>query len=244
MSPKPLVILVHEIYGVNSHMKKMGRLIKMAGYDVLTPNLLGEDEVYTLQEEKTTYEQFTKHERLKTGETIIQNVIRQNAGRHIFVIGFSVGATIAWKCSSMPEMSGSVCYYGSRIRDSLHHVPACPVLLFFPNYEPSFDVALLIKKLREKQHTHLEIYQFDALHGFANPDSVYFNRALFFKTLSIIKNGRKNGSALFHQKFFNRLQCFIITCFGSVRSMFFVAMSFILPVSSHRMDKRREIQYR
>lgn len=48
MSPKPLVILVHEIYGVNSHMKKMGRLIKMAGYDVLTPNLLGEDEVYTL----------------------------------------------------------------------------------------------------------------------------------------------------------------------------------------------------
>lgn len=52
MSPKPLVILVHEIYGVNSHMKKMGRLIKMAGYDVLTTNLLGEDEVYTLQEEK------------------------------------------------------------------------------------------------------------------------------------------------------------------------------------------------
>ena len=48
MSPKPLVILVHEIYGVNSHMKKMGRLIEMAGYDVLTPNLLGEDEVYTL----------------------------------------------------------------------------------------------------------------------------------------------------------------------------------------------------
>ncbi|CAM3907158.1 hypothetical protein BS11774_08180 [Bacillus subtilis] len=188
MSPKPLVILVHEIYGVNSHMKKMGRLIKMAGYDVLTPNLLGEDEVYTLQEEKTAYEQFTKHERLKTGETIIQNMIRQNAGRHIFVIGFSVGATIAWKCSSMPEVSGSVCYYGSR-RDSLHHVPACPVLLFFPNYEPSFDVALLIKKLREKQHTHLEIYQFDALHGFANPDSVYFNRALFFQTLSIIKNG-------------------------------------------------------
>ncbi len=172
MFPKPLVILAHEIYGVNSHMKKMGRLIKMAGYDVLTPNLLGEDEVYTLKEEKTAYEQFTKHERLKTGETIIQNVIRQNAGRHIFVIGFSVGATIAWKCSSMPEVSGSVCYYGSRIRDSLHHMPACPVLLFFPNYEPSFDVALLIKKLREKQHTHLEIYQFDALH--ASPILILF----------------------------------------------------------------------
>jgi dienelactone hydrolase len=188
MSQKPLIILAHEIYGVNIHMKKMGRLIKMAGYDVITPNLLGDGEVYSLQEEKTAYEQFTKHERLKTGETIIQNVIRQNAGRRIFVIGFSAGATIAWKCSSMPEVSGAVCYYGSRIRDSLHHVPACPVLLFFPSYEPSFDVAVLIKKLREKQHPDLEIYQFDALHGFANPESVYFDRALFFKTLSIIKN--------------------------------------------------------
>lgn len=188
MSQKPLIILAHEIYGVNIHMKKMSRLIKMAGYDVITPNLVGDGEVYSLQEEKTAYEQFTKHERLKTGETIIQNVIRQNTGRRIFVIGFSAGATIAWKCSSMPEVSGAVCYYGSRIRDSLHHVPACPVLLFFPSYEPSFDVAVLIKKLREKQHPDLEIYQFDALHGFANPESVYFDRALFFKTLSIIKN--------------------------------------------------------
>ncbi|WP_413286923.1 dienelactone hydrolase family protein [Bacillus mojavensis] len=188
MAQKPLVILAHEIYGVNSHMKKNARLIKMAGYDVITPNLLEDGEVYTLQEEKIAYEQFTKHERLKTGETIIQHLIRQNAGRRIFVIGFSAGATIAWKCSSMPEVSGTVCYYGSRIRDSLHHVPICPVLLFFPSYEPSFDVPLLIKKLREKQHPHLAIYQFDALHGFANPESVYFDRALFFKTLAIIKN--------------------------------------------------------
>ncbi|MFB0637309.1 dienelactone hydrolase family protein [Bacillus rugosus] len=202
MPQKPLVILAHEIYGVNSHMKKIARLIKMAGYDVVTPNLLGDGEVYTLQEAKTAYEQFTRHERLKIGEIIIQNLIRQNAGRRIFVIGFSAGATIAWKCSRMPEVSGAVCYYGSRIRDSLDHIPACPVLLFFPSYEPSFDVALLIKKLREKQHPHLTIYQFDALHGFANPDSVYFDRSLFFKTLSIIKNEAEKPPRPVLSKFF------------------------------------------
>ncbi len=97
---------------------------------MVTPNLLEDGEVYRLQEEKTAYEQFTKHERMKTGETIIQSLIRQHAGRRIFVIGFSAGATIAWKCDSMPEVSGAVCYYGSRIRDSLDHVPVCPVLLF------------------------------------------------------------------------------------------------------------------
>ncbi len=174
-------------------MKKMARLIKMAGYDVVTPNLPEDGEVYTLLEEITTYEQFTKHERLKMGETIIQN-----AGRQVFVAGFSAGVTIAWKCSSMPEVSGAVCYYGSRIRDSLHHAPVCPVLLFFPSYELSFDVALLIKKLRDKQHPGLAIYQFDALHGFANIESFYFDRASFSKHCPSSKTRRKNHLVLFH----------------------------------------------
>ncbi len=203
MLQKPLVILAHEIYGVNSHMKKMAKLIKMAGYDVITPNLLGDGEVYSLQEENTAYEQFTKHKRLKTGETIIQNVIRQNAGRQIFVIGFSAGATIAWKCSSMPEVSGAVCYYGSRIRDSLHHVPVCPVLLFFPSYEPSFDVAVLIKKLREQQHPNLEIYQFDALHALPIPSRFILTGHSSSNAFHHQKRGRKTAPLCFIKVFLN-----------------------------------------
>lgn len=105
MLQKLLVILIHEIYGVNSHIKKMARLIKMAGYDVVTPNLLGDQEVYSLKEEKAAYEQFSMHNRLTAGEKIIRKLIvrNKNAGRIIYVIGFSAGATIAWKCSSMPE---------------------------------------------------------------------------------------------------------------------------------------------
>lgn len=43
-------------------------------------------------------------------------------------------------------------------------------------------------KTAKKTAPDLAIYQFDALHGFANPESVYFDRALFLKTLSLIKN--------------------------------------------------------
>ncbi|MED1016941.1 dienelactone hydrolase family protein [Bacillus atrophaeus] len=188
MLQKPLVILIHEIYGVNSHIKKMARLIKMAGYDVVTPNLLGDQEVYSLKEEKAAYEQFSMHNRLTAGEKIIRKLIvrNKNAGRIIYVIGFSAGATIAWKCSSMPELSGAVCYYGSRIRDHLDVHPACPVLLFFPAYEPSFDVSDVITRIKKKENRFISLYQFDAPHGFANPDSAHFDRAVFLKSLSII----------------------------------------------------------
>ncbi len=170
----------------------------MAGYDVVTPNLLEDGEVYTLLEEITTYEQFTKHERLKTGETIIQNVVRQNAGRQVFVAEFSAGATIAWKCSSMPEVSGAVCYYGSRIRDSLHHAPVCLVLLFFPSYKLSFDVALLIKILRDKQ---LPIWRYINLMPYmALPILSRFilTGHSFSKHSPSSKTRRKNHLVLFH----------------------------------------------
>lgn len=42
------VIFVYEIYGVNSYMKKMVKLIKMVGYDVIIFNLFGDGEVYLL----------------------------------------------------------------------------------------------------------------------------------------------------------------------------------------------------
>ncbi|WP_214984712.1 dienelactone hydrolase family protein [Pseudomonas sp. ISL-88] len=65
MAAKPLVILIHEIYGKNAHMKKMARLVRKAGFEVITPILLEEREVYDLEEEKTAYHRFVKNRQLE-----------------------------------------------------------------------------------------------------------------------------------------------------------------------------------
>ncbi|MCC9023408.1 dienelactone hydrolase family protein [Bacillus nakamurai] len=188
MAAKPLVILIHEIYGKNAYMKKIARLVRNAGFDVITPNLLGEREVYGLEEEKTAYDRFVKNRRLEKGEEIIRRLIMEahEESRVVYLLGFSMGAAIAWICSSMKEVSGAVCYYGSRIRQYPDIEPACPTLLFFPSFEPSFDLPQYIEGIKEKQHPFIRIYQFEGRHGFANPDSVYFNKQLFLKTLSVI----------------------------------------------------------
>jgi dienelactone hydrolase len=104
------------------------------------------------------------------------NIVDQNRDKYerIFIIGFSVGATLAWMKSGH-GVDGIVGFYGSRIRDYTEIEPACASLLFFAKHEKSFNALDLQQKLRDKQNAHVEMI--DAEHGFMNPyhDACNFN---------------------------------------------------------------------
>lgn len=89
-----------------------------------------------------------------------KNLIHEirNEYNRIYVLGYSVGATTAWLCSE-EKCDGVIGYYGSRIRNYLETNPKCPVLLFFPQQEKSFNV-------------HAK--KFAGNHGFADPYSINF----------------------------------------------------------------------
>lgn len=90
----------------------------------------------------------------------------------VFIIGFSAGATIAWRCCENSLCSGIVACYGSRIRDYTNLNPACPSLLLFAK-EDSFDVHAVAGQLRDKQD--LSIIEVDARHGFLDRYSKYYD---------------------------------------------------------------------
>ncbi|WP_318184072.1 dienelactone hydrolase family protein [Metabacillus idriensis] len=69
-------------------------------------------------------------------------------------------------------IDGVVAYYGSRIRDYVDVTPNCPVLLFFPQKERSFNVDRLITFLNKK---NVESYKFNGEHGFSDPYSAKYN---------------------------------------------------------------------
>ncbi|MFD2212231.1 dienelactone hydrolase family protein [Metabacillus endolithicus] len=107
----------------------------------------------------------------------------------VFIVGFSVGATIAWLCSNHESINGVVGYYGSRIRDYLDLVPPCPTLLFFPQEEKSFDVDSLITILEGKS---INTYKFNGLHGFSNPFSSNYHLESSRKAYAIMNEFLKN----------------------------------------------------
>ncbi|MEA4972365.1 MAG: dienelactone hydrolase family protein [Candidatus Metalachnospira sp.] len=166
------IIVLHEIYGVNQFVKEQCQYFRDSGYDVFCPNMI--DKLPFLYEESIeAYDFFTKNVGFEVYKEII-GLVNQLKDKYdyVFIIGFSVGATIAWRCCENSLCSGIVACYGSRIRDYTDLSPNCPTLLLFAK-EDSFDVHALVCQLQDKQH--LSIIEFDAEHGFLDVHSKHFN---------------------------------------------------------------------
>lgn len=179
-----LIIVIHEIYGVNAHMKQTCASLSKQGYDVICPNLLNR-ESFRQSEEELAYEYFMNQVGFEAAVVQIKRLIdeKKKDYKNICLMGFSIGATIAWLCSEDTNVDGIIGFYGSRIRDYLNIVPACPVLLFFPREERSFSVEILLEKLAEK---NIRSMSFDAEHGWMNMYDTSYNEYIAQQTSTIM----------------------------------------------------------
>jgi len=169
---KRAIVVLHEIYGVNYFIKEQCQKLTEAGYDVFCPNMIDRSS-FTYEESIEAYDFFMKNVGFEVYKEISGFVKElKDEYDNVFIIGFSVGATIAWRCCENSLCSGIVACYGSRIRDYTNINPICPTLLIFTK-EDSFDVHAMVRQLEDKQH--LSILKFDAEHGFLDPYSKHYN---------------------------------------------------------------------
>lgn len=175
------VVVVHEIYGLNDHIKDFCKKLSEQGADVFAPDLLNRGIPFGYGEEDMAYRNFTGCIGFDSAADRVKELLTQIRGRHkrVYLTGFSVGATVAWLCSVEKLCDAVFGFYGSRIRDYIEVVPQCPVLLFFPDREKSFDVDELIGVLTKKDN--VRVRKFNAGHGFADPFSKNYCRKSFEK---------------------------------------------------------------
>lgn len=169
---KRAIIVLHEIYGINDFIQEQCQKFRNAGYDVFCPNIIGKPP-FPYEKSEEAYDFFVNNIGFEVYKeiSIFINKLKEKYD-NVFVIGFSVGATIAWRCCENSLCSGIISCYGSRIRDYTGLTPACPTLLLFAK-EDSFDVNALVCRLQNKKH--LSIIEFDAEHGFVDSLSQHFN---------------------------------------------------------------------
>jgi dienelactone hydrolase len=166
-----VIVVLHEIYGINQHMTNVCERLAETGNDIICPNLLSRDEPYSYDQEKIAYENFMTIG-FKQAADSVSSTLRElrSAYKTVYVVGYSVGATIAWLCAAERGLVDAiVAYYGSRIRDYLDKQPQCPSLLLFPMQESSFDVDEVIRKLRGKDR--VDVRKYEGLHGFTDPQN-------------------------------------------------------------------------
>lgn len=170
---KHAVLILHEIYGINSFIKTTCQKFQNTGFDVYCPDMMHR-QPFPYEESQEAYKYFMKAVGFDESEAISVVVVHlQKQYEKVFLVGFSAGATLAWKCCENMSCDAIVGCYGSRIRDYTQLNPVCPTFLLFSR-EDSFNVDTLVSQLQGK--SYLEIIVFNAKHGFIDPFSPHYDK--------------------------------------------------------------------
>lgn len=183
-----VIIVLHEIYGVNGHIQTVCEKLSLKGYKVICPNFIGLSQPFDYDSEEEAYQHFTNNIGFDSAVRQVKQVIAgaKKEYKHVYLLGYSVGATIAWLCGSEENSCDAIIgYYGSRIRDYSRNIPKCPALLIFPTEEKAFNVQELVNSLEKR---NIFVYMLKGKHGFGNPFSKNYCSESFEKGEELVDN--------------------------------------------------------
>jgi carboxymethylenebutenolidase len=130
------LVVIQEIYGINSHMRAVTDGYAAEGYLAIAPSLFDRARrgVELDYNDKTTQEGFGYVKQLKRDE-ILRDLAASIAvvkhGGRVGSVGFCWGGGISYLAACELPLAAAVCYYGGSIVNYLDKKPKCPVLYHF-----------------------------------------------------------------------------------------------------------------
>ncbi len=182
-----MVIVLHEIYGINKHILTTAERFRQMGFAAECPDFTGLAKPFTYGCRQEAYEHFIHNVGFTEAARRVLSHIDRAKGegyQKVILCGFSIGATLAWLLSEHRSVDGVIGFYGSRIREYPCINPQCPTLLLFPTYEESFDVISFTASLKKEQ---VMVKVLEGSHGFADPFSSNFNSNSCSKSDILVK---------------------------------------------------------
>lgn len=165
------LLVLQEIFGVNSHIRSVVDRIADCGYQAVAPALF--DRIETDVELRYEGVDLEKGKAYKaacdTGKNLLDvaaalGYIKQQSLK-AGIIGFCWGGLLAWLCACrFDALSAVVTYYGGGMTDYIDLRPRCPVLSHFAANDQHIPVAG-VKKFQAMQ-PGVEVHIYDAEHGF------------------------------------------------------------------------------
>lgn len=168
--PRGAVVVVQEIFGVNSHIRSVADGYAADGYLAIAPAMFdrarrGYESGYS-QPEITAGVEIMK--KIGWSEAVLDVGAAVEHGKSagkVGIVGYCWGGAVAWAASA--RLSGLACavsYYGGAIPSLVDENPGCPVMLHFGEADQSIP----IEKARSVAQAHPEAttYYYSAGHGF------------------------------------------------------------------------------
>jgi carboxymethylenebutenolidase len=167
--PRSAIVVVQEVFGVNSHVRVVADGYAAEGYVVIAPCLFdrvrrGIELGYSaadMQEGMGYVAQLKAEQTLADMAAAIAVV--NHAGR-VGVVGYCWGGTIAYVAACDLPIACAVAYYGGSITKQLHKHPKCPVMYHFGELDTHIPVSDIdaIKAADPRG----QFYMYSAGHGF------------------------------------------------------------------------------
>jgi carboxymethylenebutenolidase len=168
--PIATLVVVQEIFGVNAHIRsvadgyaKDGFLaVAPALFDRIEPNVELGYEGADMQTARSFIPKLNIDKSLADVAAAVDFCAA--TGKKVGVIGYCYGGTMAWLAACRLPIAVAVGYYGGQIARFAGETPKAPVMLHFGRHDAHIP-AEEVEKV-ESLHPEVEIYWYDAGHGF------------------------------------------------------------------------------
>jgi len=168
--PKGALVVVQEIFGVNSHIRAVADGYAADGYLAIAPAVF--ERVEPGVELGYTDADIARGRTLRTSAgddnalvDIAAAIAHVDQGLKVGIVGYCWGGLLSWLAAcKLDGLSAAVVYYGGGVPGQAALSPRCPVLAHFGER----DAAIPVDTVRAfgAAHPEVELHLYDAGHGF------------------------------------------------------------------------------
>lgn len=164
------LVVLQEIFGINSHIREVCDRFAKEGYDVIAPALFDRAEQgvelgYTGDDVQAGLALRSKVELADTLKDI-EAAIKQLAGKPVAVVGYCWGGALAWEAAAkLDGLSAASCWYGGGIAQAKDLTARIPVQMHFGGQDGSIPMSDVEAIQAAQPDVEFHIYP-EAGHGF------------------------------------------------------------------------------
>jgi carboxymethylenebutenolidase len=191
------LVVIQEIFGVNSHIRNVADRFSAQGFDALAPALFDRaergvelgyqpDDVDRGREIRA---QLSTDEALQDVDAAIK--LLAQTGRPVAVVGYCWGGSLAWAAATrLSGLSCAVSYYGGEVAAMADEQPQCPVMLHFGENDQGIPMEQV--EIVRAKHPALPLFTYPAGHGFSCDERASFHapsaELAFTRTVEFLKS--------------------------------------------------------
>ena len=173
--PRGGIVVIQEIFGVNSHIRSVADGYAAAGYLAVAPSTFhrvkpdvdmgyGPDDMSAGMALKAANEALPAPGVMQDIQAAIRHVA--SAGK-VGIVGFCYGGLLSWRSAcDLQGLAAAVPYYGGGVTtpDEIARQPQCPVMAHFGDQDKWIPLDSV--EAFRKAHPQVEVHVYPANHGF------------------------------------------------------------------------------